>query len=428
MRRVLAIILSATLILSGCSSTSIAGESTGNHNSVGEEPLTSEEENSEVISADKEESADETTESSEIVMDLDNLKEITPDYDGMDDPELLSYVENKVYSSLVQNLDSDEYFVENVEAVYISQEYIEELTYNSQSNIFFGYTLQELDQQFQGSRYVFTLGDNGETTVKKMETVYDDSTERIIKNVAVGGGVILLCVTVSVVSAGVGAPAVSMIFAAAAKTGTTFALSSSVLGGVAATITTGYQTHDPEAAFKAGLLAGSEGFKWGAISGAIAGGVSAGTSLYGAAKQTNFTMNQYAKIQQESGYPLDVIKQFHTMEEYNAFKDANLKFMMVDNKSALIKTDIDLSRLDSKGRTNLERMRQGLAPQDASGNSFELHHVGQKKDGTLAILTETEHDNPAIHGFLKRTEAHAPGTNWDKERQDFWKAFAAMVS
>ena len=81
----------------------------------------------------------------------------------------------------------------------------------------------------------------------------------------------------SVVSAGVGAPAVSMIFAAAAQTGTSFAVSSAVIGGAAATITTGYQTHDPEAAFKAGLLAGSEGFKWGAISGAIVGGVSEGT-------------------------------------------------------------------------------------------------------------------------------------------------------
>ena len=345
----------------------------------------------------------------------------------MDDPELLSYVENNIYANLIQTLDSDEYFVENVEAIYISQEYVDELTYNSQSNVFFGYTLEELNQQFQGDRYVFTLGDNGETTVVKMETAYDDSTEKIIKNVAVGGGVILLCVTVSVVSAGVGAPAVSMIFAAAAKTGTSFALSSAVIGGAAATITTGYQTHDPEAAFKAGLLAGSEGFKWGAISGAIVGGVSEGHALYGAAKQTNFTMNQYAKIQQESGYPLDVIKQFHNMDEYQVFRDANLKPTMVGNRSALVKTDIDLTRLDAKGRTNLERMKQGLAPKDSNGISYELHHIGQKKDGTLAILSQSEHDIPAIHGFLERTEAHAAGTNWDAERQAFWKAFAAMV-
>ena len=367
----------------------------------------------------------DATEESESFAEVMELREKEPSFGGLNDPELLSYVENNVYSNLVQTLASENYFVENVEAIYISQEYIDELIYNSQSNVFFGYTLEELNQQFQGERYVFTLGDNGETTVKKMESFQDDSTKTIIKNVATGGGVILLCVTVSVVTAGAGAPAVSMIFAAAAKTGTTFALSSAAMGGAAATIVTGYQTHDPEAALKAGLLAGSEGFKWGAITGAVSGGVGQGRALYGAAKQTNFTMNQYAKIQQESGYPLDVIKEFHSMDEYQVFRDANLKPATVANKSALIKTDIDLTRLDSKGRTNLERMKQGLAPQDANGVSYELHHVGQKKDGTLAILTRSEHDNPAIHGFLSRTEAHAPGTNWDAVRQEFWKALVS---
>ena len=433
MKRAIAIILCIAMILSGCSHNSSTNTQVTESTTVQEESSATETE----TDAAENEAMNET--SGDIMNDSSvepvesmgpesmELKEVVPNYSGMDDPELLNYVEYNVYTNLVQDLNSEGYFVENVEAVYFSQEYIDELTYNSRSNIFFGYTLQELDQQFQGDRYIFTIDDNGETTVKKMETVYDDSTERVIKNVAVGGGVILICVTVSVVSAGVGAPAVSMIFAAAAQTGTSFAVSSAVIGGAAATITTGYQTHDPEAAFKAGLLAGSEGFKWGAISGAIVGGVSEGTALYGAAKQTNFTMNQYAKIQQETGYPLDVIKQFHNMNEYEVFKEANLKSTMVGNKSALIKTDIDLYRLDSKGRTNLERMKQGLAPQDSNGLSYELHHVGQKKDGTLAILTQAEHDNPAIHGFLERTEAHAAGTNWDAERQAFWKAFAAMV-
>ena len=38
-----------------------------------------------------------------------------------------------------------------------------------------------------------------------------------------GSGVILVCVTVSVVTGGAGAPAVSMIFAASAKSGAIFA-------------------------------------------------------------------------------------------------------------------------------------------------------------------------------------------------------------
>ena len=421
MKRVLSIVLSITMVLSGCFSVSINNIAAMESENIEEISFASEEEmDSNVYTEEME------ADSSVGNIELQQLKEFVPSFTGMDDPDLLNYTENAVYANLVKTLNSDEYFVENVEAVYISQEYLEELAYNSQANIFFGYTLEELSQQFQGDRYVFTLGDNGETIVKKMETDYDDSAERIMKNVAIGGGVIVLCVTVSIVSAGAGAPAVSMIFAVGAETAKTYATSAFVIGGVSAAITTGYQTGDPEEALKAGLLAGSEGFKWGAISGAIVGGGSTAVALHGATLN-GLTMNEAAAIQMESGYPLDVIKEFHTVKEYEAFRNANLSPTMVGNKSALIKTDIDLTRIDAKGRTNLERMKQGLAPKDASGISYDLHHIGQKKDGTLAILTRSEHDNPAIHGFLQRSEAHAPGTNWDAERQAFWKAFVAMV-
>ena len=134
----------------------------------------------------------------------------TPDFQGLNDPALLPYLEDTLYQELVSALDSEDYFVENVSAIYISQEYLDELAYNSQANIFFGYTLDELDAQFQGEKYVFTLGDHDETVVQPFEA-YDDTMNRIIRNVAVGTGVILICVTVSVVTAGAGAPAVSMI-------------------------------------------------------------------------------------------------------------------------------------------------------------------------------------------------------------------------
>lgn len=348
-------------------------------------------------------------------------------FSSLGDEELLTYVEDVVYAETVASLDSEEYFVENVSAVYISQEYLDEITFNSQSNIFFGYTLEELDKAFQDTRYVFTLEEDGQTAVQELTELKDETFENVLKDVAIGTGVILLCVTVSALSGGLGAPAVAMIFSFSAKAGATAAISSAAFGGITAGVVRGIETGDMEEALTAAALAGGEGFKWGAISGAVIGGASQGSALYSATKQTNFTMNQYAQIQQETGYPLDVIKQFHTMDEYQAFRHANLKPAPVGNKTALIKTDIDLTRVDAKGRTNLERMKQGLAPQDSNGVSYELHHVGQKKDGTLAIMSQAEHDNPAIHGFLQKTEAHAEGTNWNAERQTFWKAFAELV-
>ena len=43
------------------------------------------------------------------------------------------------------------------------KEYLDELAFNSQENVYFGYTLSELNAQFQGEKYIFTLGENNET-------------------------------------------------------------------------------------------------------------------------------------------------------------------------------------------------------------------------------------------------------------------------
>ncbi len=351
-----------------------------------------------------------------------------PQFSGLGDPALLRYVEDTVYDQLVTELDSEGYFVENVEAIYISQEYLDELAYNSQANIFFGYTLAELEAQFQGTKYVFTLGEDGQTTVQPFED-YDDTYDQVLRNVAIGTGVIVLCVTVSVVTAGAGAPAVSMIFAAAAKTATTMALSGAVFGGVSAGVVTGIKTGDFGESIKAAALAGSEGFKWGAISGAIAGGATEAIGLYGASLN-GLTMDEAAIIQRETKYPLDVIKQFSSMEQYEIVRDAGLLPQMIDGKMALVR-GIDLDFVDDFGRTNLERMRQGLAALDPTGSSYELHHIGQKVDSTLAILTKEEHrlgDNHSIwHIFNIDSEVHVQGSAWDAERKKFWMDLAELL-
>lgn len=352
-------------------------------------------------------------------------------FSGMSDPNLLRYTEDTIYESLVSALDSEEYFVENVSAIYISQEYIDELAYNSQSNIYFGYTLQELSEHFQGKKYVFTLGDDGTTIVTEFED-YDDTYDRALKNVAIGTGVILVCVTVSVVSAGLGAPAVSMIFAASAKTGTIMALSGGAMGGISAGIVTGMQTGDMDSALKAAALAGSEGYKWGAISGAVSGGIGQTIALKGAT-MNGLTMNEAAAIQRESKYPLDVIKQFKSMEQYEICRDAGLKAVTVNGKTSLVRA-IDLDYVDELGRTNLQSMKQGLAAIDPnSGVSYELHHIGQKAESTLAILTKAEHmqggNNAIWHEFGVASEVHSASTQsmWLTQKQTYWKQLAVLM-
>jgi len=349
------------------------------------------------------------------------------DFDGLNDPNLRAYVEDSVYSNLVLKLDSNEYFVENITAQYISKEYLEELAYNSQSNIYFGFTLEDLNAQFQGTKYVFTLGDDNQTTVKEFEA-YDDTYEKAIKNVAIGAGVILVCVTVSAITGGA-APAVSLIFAASAKTGAIMALSSGTISGVAAGVITGFQTKDFDQALKAAATSGSDGFKWGAITGAIAGGFGQAVSLHGAALN-GLTMNQAAAIQKESKYPLDVIKQFKSIDEYKVYKDAGLTSKMINNKTALVQ-NIDLNITDDVGRTNLLRMKQGLPPLDSTKTPFQLHHVGQNSDGTLAMLTKAQHMQGGNNGILHNlgeVSKVSHGPDWQKIVSDTWKAYAESVA
>jgi len=349
-----------------------------------------------------------------------------PDFKGINDPALLPYIEGTLYQELVNKLNSEDYFVENISTVYISQEYLDELAYNSQANIFFGYTLAELDAQFQGTKYVFTLGENSQTIVEPFE-VYNDTYERVLKNVAIGTGVILICVTVSVATAGAGAPAVSMIFAAAAKSGTVMALQGGLMGGVSAGIVTGIQTGNMEDALKAAAIAGSEGFKWGAISGAISGGVNEAIALKGATLH-GLTMNQAATIQKESGYPIDIIKEFHSVEEYEVYKEAGLYTKMVGNKAALIR-EIDLDQVDSFGRTNLQRMEAGQAALDSKGIAYEIHHVGQKNDSVFAILTREEHRGAGnftkVHAKLRGSDVDH-GIVFDTAKKEIWKEIAKI--
>lgn len=231
-------------------------------------------------SKESEDSQNETTKE-ELTQNTEDVS-----FNGLDDPELLMYVEDGIVAGLEEDFRSDDYVVENVQAIYLSKEYLEEVEYNSLANVYFGYTRDELEEQFQGEKYIFTLGDDGTTVVKEFEA-YDDTYEQVIKNVAIGTGVILLCVTVSVATAGAGAPAVSLVFAASAKTGTMFALSSGVFSGVASATVTGFKTKDFDAAMKAGMQSGSEGFKWGAITGALVGGASEAVNLHNGVSATS---------------------------------------------------------------------------------------------------------------------------------------------
>lgn len=400
MKKILAILLSLIMIImTGCSSGTNTGDSADNSGggipSIGEQL---------------------------------GIDESEIEFKKLSDPNLQRYMEDTVYSDMVYRLTDKGYYVENVEAKYVSKEYLEELEYNSKENVYFGYTLSELIDQFKGEKYVFTLGDDGTTVVEAFRN-YDDTYEKAIKNVAIGSGVILICVTASAATGGVSAP-VSMVFAVSAKSATVCALSSGTISGIASGVVTGFKKQNFDAALKSAVAGGSEAFKWGAITGVVTGGTAEAIGLRGATAN-GLSMSEAATIQKESKYPLDVIKEFKNMKQYQICKDAGLKPRMINGRTALVR-EIDWKYKDELGRTNYQRvMDDGLSPIDSvSGKTYEIHHIGQKPDSTLAILTKEEHmqgGNDLIwHDKAISSTVHnaANEAAWKAERTAFWKSLA----
>ncbi len=252
------------------------------------------------------------------------------------------------------------------------------------------------------------------------EKYSDDTYGKILRNVAIGAGVILICVTVSSLTV-TAAPAVSMIFAMAAETGAAYARSGAVIGFISSAVIHYLETGDLEESFKEGLLAGSEGFKVGAIVGSIEGAAFEISFLHKWHKKTNISWNDAARIQRESKYSLDFLQSVHSMEEYNVYKEAGLREYYVDGQHVLLPKDFDFDYVDPRtGMTNRDLMRKGNNPVSADG-IYDWHHVGQKKDSPLALLTKSQHQKnySILHPNRTKSEVRPGGddSDWEKAKR-----------
>ena len=129
---------------------------------------------------------------------------------ALDDPELLPKLEEQLASNLQKQLGRNAK-VESVQAVYVSKEYLEELEYNSQANIFFGHTLEELNEMFEGTRYVFALGEDGSTIVKEADEAGLTAAELI--GAVIGVGLVLVTAFVVVYVGSKAFPVIAQYYA-----------------------------------------------------------------------------------------------------------------------------------------------------------------------------------------------------------------------
>lgn len=143
-------------------------------------------------------------------------------------------------------------------------------------------------------------------------------------------------------------------------------------------------------------------------------------------KHEGLTDDEKSKVREaHPDWPDEIIDAIGSWKEYEIYDKANLKVENVNGKPCLIRTDIDMDQKDIKGKTNQERMEDGLAPLDKNGKPIELHHIGQHADSPLAELTFEEHhcngNDSILHDKTKETEVHGAGNNWNSEREVHWE-------
>lgn len=192
---------------------------------------------------------------------------VLDDIDSMSDPALTEYIEAAVWAGISNSLEEG-YEIVGIEASYYPKEYVERVKANAKPNIYFGKTIDELEERFQGQPYVFDVDSSGETIVRAVEP-YDGSLDeeyvKALENVAVGAGVIVVCVLVSAATGGT-STIVGASFAVGSEIAAEVGLGVSGVAGVVSGLVEGYETGDFEKGLKAGLLTGAETFKWSAIS------------------------------------------------------------------------------------------------------------------------------------------------------------------
>jgi len=97
--------------------------------------------------------------------------------------------------------------------------------------------------------------------------------------------------------------------------------------------------------------------------------------------------------------------------------DVNGKRITIDNNT------FDPYFSDKRGRTNIDRMKHGLAPIGTDGKSVNIHHIDQKNDGSLMEITATEHQKnyKKLHMNTGKEKTYVNRKEFYSWRKSYWK-------
>ena len=79
--------------------------------------------------------------------------------------------------------------------------------------------------------------------------------------------------------------------------------------------------------------------------------------------------------------------------------------------------------VDKQGRTNIERMEQGLAPIGTDGKSVNIHHIDQTNDGPVMEIIATDHQKnySDLHTNTGQEPSKIDRKEFNSWRRTYWK-------
>lgn len=102
--------------------------------------------------------------------------------------------------------------------------------------------------------------------------------------------------------------------------------------------------------------------------------------------------------------------------------NSGIKIRFADNDFIKRNELFDPKKTDGAGRSNVERMRDGLAPIGKDGQPINLHHMKQQNNGVIVEASHTEHKNNSgsWHRYSRISEIERDKFNY-RTRPAYWK-------
>ena len=106
-------------------------------------------------------------------------------------------------------------------------------------------------------------------------------------------------------------------------------------------------------------------------------------------------------------------------------KEMNINESVSVNGKNVIRDNgtFDPDAIDKQGRTNTQRMEQGLAPIGKDGKSVNIHHIDQTDTGPVKEITATEHQKSysVLHENTGQSPSNINRGEFNKWRKDYWE-------